>query len=141
MFVTGNISSDDLETEGGQRAKLTLTDPAEPRRSSGAARSLRSTLRAINAKSDASGGRLREWQVAVLAQCPDIEIENVEMEIKKLVLTPILLPYELRCFFWEVFRDPLRPPHRLLHSIAQGGLQDSRPLSRPASVCVQRTRS
>ena len=45
---------------------------------------------------------LREWQVAIAGQVPEEEVEDVELEIKRMYLTPILQPYELRCFWWEM---------------------------------------
>ena len=49
-----------------------------------------------------AGPSLRDWQVAIAKEVPDEELslDEAEEELRKLRLAPILLPYELRCFWW-----------------------------------------
>ena len=86
LSVTGDFAAGLID--GATEAVLTLEDP---------------TAQSGSRTTRGSSVKLREWRAAVSGQIPDVEVEDVEYEIKKLYLTPILLPYELRCFWWEIF--------------------------------------
>ena len=91
LFISGEVAVADGRE---QRAKLTLEPPGGNTSRSGGS-TLRRTLRSISE----GGGMLREWEVAVLGQVPEADEIDMEMTLKKHYLTPILQPFELRCFW------------------------------------------
>jgi hypothetical protein len=116
LLVEGTLSSVAGEAAAGRRALLTLALPplgaAEPpdRKRSLLGVQLPSSLTrgltglTTSRSGPASGPSLHAWQAAIAKEVPEAELslDEAEEELRKLRLAPILLPYSLRCSWWEL---------------------------------------
>lgn len=95
LSVEGTLCTVAENADHEKPAKLTLALPPSDARSGGW--TLRNPLR-----HGGSGPSLREWQSAISGQMPMPE-HDAQDELRQLHLAPVIWPYELRCFWWELF--------------------------------------
>ena len=92
---------------GSRRVLLTLAPPqdaAQGRKLSILGLQLPSLMNRRGSTSSA-GPSLRDWHAAINKEVPDKTqtMADAEEELKELRLAPILWPYTLRCYWWELF--------------------------------------
>jgi hypothetical protein len=111
LAIEGTLAAVSDEAEDGRRAQLTLApveaspQPLERQLSILGVQLPNLMTPRRRGSASPAGPALQQWMVVVDKEVPDPELslEDAEKELRKLRLAPILLPYELRTYWWELF--------------------------------------